>query len=119
MSKKKPGVLGFTVRGRVVYDRKPHTFTTKDSLRIIRATFNQGIKTENFEFNREFQDNWIELFIFLLQQLGFRVGLTIQSSGIREFLRGTFQSVQASQDFVNFLTEAFGQITIFWTDIRK
>lgn len=62
-----------TIRGRVVYNRKRHFFTTKDVRRILKNILeqDQGVRTNYLDFLAEWGEIELMLLDLLAQQGGF------------------------------------------------
>jgi len=108
--RRKPGQLGFTVTGKIVYARKPHAFTLTDAKRVCRAVLSTGIYDTTPEFDDTFEQSWVDLYIFLIQELGLQFRLSFPTEPTRTIMLTTIRSLEGPQKIITFVDDLVGKL---------
>jgi len=91
-----------TTKGHVIYKRRPHAFTVRDAVRIIKAVLlahNDRFKSAKAEFNKDWADiTGASVFIFCKMK-GIPVNLAL--------VRSTLEAYATTADLYGFALESF------------
>lgn len=96
-----------TVKGRVVYNRKPHLFKLSDAKRILEKILLFTRNSPTASEYQEFKAEWVELMVMSMQLLASYRGKSFDSSILRDF----FQFLFVASDPVSELTDFLKEIT--------
>lgn len=94
-----------TLKGRVVYDRKPHRFSDKDAKRIINnLLFDNNVPQENF-FER-----WVDLVVFLFVLFAKSVAIPLAVDTAVAIVNVVVSIIQYYQGIISVIGETIGKI---------